>query len=147
VKLLFDQNLSHRLARSLADIFPNSDHVRSVGLGHADDDAVWQYAAAQGFIIVSKDSDFHQLSFLRGHPPKVVWLRRGNCSTDEIESLLRQHEVHLRAFEQDPDASFRKGGPAADQVQRRLQDIGQRCLEAVGAEPGHPLAAQKDARQ
>jgi predicted nuclease of predicted toxin-antitoxin system len=103
---LFDQNLSHRLARSLADIFPDSDHVRNVGLGRGDDDAVWQYAAAQNFVIVSKDSDFHQLSFVRGHPPKVVWIRRGNSSTDEIGSLLRQHEADLRAFERDPDASF-----------------------------------------
>jgi predicted nuclease of predicted toxin-antitoxin system len=106
VKLLFDQNMSHRLVRSLADIFPASTHVRNAGLGHADDDAVWQYAAAQGFTIVSKDSDFHQLSFLSGHPPKVVWIRRGNCSTDVIEALLREHEQDLRAFEQDPDASF-----------------------------------------
>jgi predicted nuclease of predicted toxin-antitoxin system len=106
VNLLFDQNLSHRLAHSLADIFPNSDHVRNAGLGRADDDAVWQYAAARSFMIVSKDSDFHQLSFVRGHPPKVVWVRRGNCSTDEIESLLRQHEADLRACERDPDASF-----------------------------------------
>lgn len=106
MNLLFDQNLSHRLVSSLADIFPNSSHVRNVGLGRADDDAVWQYAVAHSFSIVSKDSDFHQLSFLRGHPPKVVWIRRGNCSTDEIESLLRQHEADLRAFEQEPDASF-----------------------------------------
>ena len=106
MNLLFDQNLSHRLVQLLADIFPNSKHVRNVGLGRANDDAVWQYAAAQSFIIVSKDSDFHQLSFLRGHPPKVVWIRRGNCSTDEIESLLREHEADLHIFEQDADASF-----------------------------------------
>jgi predicted nuclease of predicted toxin-antitoxin system len=106
VNLLFDQNLSHRLVRSLTDIFLNSEHVRNVGLGRAHDDAVWQYAAAQSFMIVSKDSDFHQLSFVRGHPPKVVWIRRGNCTTDEIESLLRQHEADLRAFERDPDAAF-----------------------------------------
>ena len=106
MNLLFDQNLSDRLVRSLADIFPNSNHVRNVGLGRADDDAVWQYAAAQRFVIVSKDSDFHQLSFVRGHPPKVVWVRRGNCSTDKIESLLREHETDLRAFAQNPDASF-----------------------------------------
>jgi len=106
VSLLFDQNLSHRLVRCLADMFPNSDHVRNVGLGGADDVVVWQYAAAHGFMIVSKDSDFHQLSFLRGHPPKVVWIRRGNCSTNEIESLLRQREADLRAFERDPEASF-----------------------------------------
>ena len=106
--LLFDQNLSHRLVQSLADIFPNSEHVRNAGLVRADDDAVWKHAAAEGFSIVSKDSDFHQLSFLRGHPPKVVWVRQGNCSTSEIESLLRQHEADLRAFEQDPDA-WRRG--------------------------------------
>ena len=106
MNLLFDQNLSHRLVRSLADIFPNSNHVRNVGLGRADDDVVWQYAAAQSFTIVSKDSDFHQSSFVRGHPPKVVWIRRGNCSTDEIESLLREHQADLHNFERDPDASF-----------------------------------------
>jgi len=89
VKLPFDQNLSHRLVSALADVFPDSKHVRNVGLGRADDDAVWQYALAQGFAIVYKDSDFHQLSFVRGHPPKVVWIRRGNCSTDEIEALVR----------------------------------------------------------
>jgi len=106
VKRLFNQNLSHRLVPALADMFPNSNHVCNVGLGRADDDAVWQYAAAQGFAIVSKDSDFHQLSFVRGHPPKVVWVRRANCSIEEIESLLREHEADLRAFAQDPDASF-----------------------------------------
>ena len=104
--LLFDQNLSARLVSSLADLFPNSAHVRNLGLGSANDDAVWQYAATHGFTIVSKDSDFHQLSFVRGHPPKVVWIRRGNCSTAQIESLLRQHHAALRNFEQDPDASF-----------------------------------------
>jgi len=106
VKLLLDQNLSHRLVFAVADIFPDSNHVRNVGLGRADDDAVWQHAKAQGFAIVSKDSDFHQLSFVRGHPPKVVWVRRGNCTTDEIEWLLRQHKADLLVFEQDPDASF-----------------------------------------
>ncbi len=106
MKLLFDQNLSHRLSVSLAAVFPNSDHVRNLGLGSADDDAVWQFAAAGGFAIVTKDSDFHQLSFLRGHPPKVVWIRLGNCSTVEIESLLRQRHLVLEAFEQDEEASF-----------------------------------------
>jgi len=106
VKLLFDQNLSNRLARSVSDLFPASTHVRDVGLGSADDEAVWQYAKPNGLTIVSKDSDLHQLSFLRGHPPKVIWIRRGNCSTDEIESVLREHEADLRAFEHDPHASF-----------------------------------------
>jgi len=106
VKLLFDQNLSPRLVGSLSDLFPASAHVRDVGLATAGDQTVWDYAVAQGFIIVSKDSDFHQLSFLRGHPPKVVWVRKGNCSTDEIETLLRVHQAVLHSFADDPDASF-----------------------------------------
>lgn len=56
--LLFDQNLSHLLVTRLADLFPNSHHVRLVGLHRASDAIVWQYAAENGFTVVSKDSDF-----------------------------------------------------------------------------------------
>ena len=90
MKLLFDQNLSPRLATRLADLFPDSDHVSNVGLGQALDDEVWIYARDHDFVIVSKDSDFSEMSVLRGFPPKVVWIRRGNCSTNDIERILRQ---------------------------------------------------------
>jgi predicted nuclease of predicted toxin-antitoxin system len=68
LRLLFDQNLSPRLVRALADLFPGSAHVRDVGLARAGDDEVWSHAAAHGFAIVSKDADFHQRSFVLGHP-------------------------------------------------------------------------------
>jgi predicted nuclease of predicted toxin-antitoxin system len=106
VRLLFDQNLSPRLLDALADLHGGSSHVRNEGLRTADDDTVWAYAARQGFVIVSKDADFHQMSFVLGHPPKVIWIRRGNCSTDEIAALLRRHHADLLAFEQDETASF-----------------------------------------
>jgi predicted nuclease of predicted toxin-antitoxin system len=73
VRLLFDENLSHHLVELLANCYRESTHVRDVGLGRADDEAVWNYAAARGLTIVSKDSDFHQRSLLYGPPPKVVW--------------------------------------------------------------------------
>jgi predicted nuclease of predicted toxin-antitoxin system len=72
MKLLFDQNLSPRLVRLLADIYPESIHVREVGLHDADDSAIWQYAKAHGHAIVSKDSDFQQRSLLHGSPPKFI---------------------------------------------------------------------------
>lgn len=106
MKLLFDHNLSPRLVRSLTSVYPGSIHVRDVELQSADDFVVWRYARDNGFTIVSKDSDFHQLSFLRGHPPKVVWIRRGNCSTDEIESILRLYSIDLSEFDADPSASY-----------------------------------------
>ena len=106
MKLLFDQNLSYRLVSALAHFYPESTRVRDVGLDKADDDAVWDYAREQGFAIVSKDSDFRQRSFVHGHPPKVVWIRRGNCSTSEIESLLGDRRDDLLAFEQDEHGSF-----------------------------------------
>jgi predicted nuclease of predicted toxin-antitoxin system len=89
VKLLLDENLSPRLVRALADVYPGSAHVHDFGLGSADDDAVWQYAKDHGFTLVSKDSDFQERSVIRGFPPKVVWLRATNCTTAEIEKLLR----------------------------------------------------------
>ena len=106
MRLLFDQNLSPRLVTILADLHAGSTHVRTESLERADDEAVWAYAIRQGFVIVSKDADFHQRSFVLGHPPKVIWIQRGNCSTDEIAVLLREHHTDLLAFEQDATASF-----------------------------------------
>ena len=55
---------------------------------------------------MSKDADFHQLSFTLGHPPKVVWVRRGNCSTSEIEQMVRGARQDLLEFDDNPEASF-----------------------------------------
>lgn len=102
MKLLFDENLSPKLPGLLAAIFPSSTHVRDCGLkGKADED-VWDYAHTNGFTIVSKDSDFHQRSLLYGHPPKIVWLRIGNCTREQLVSLITSHELDIRALGADP---------------------------------------------
>lgn len=106
MRLLFDQNLSPRLLVDLVDLHQGCTHVREVGLATADDDVVWRYAAEHGFAIVSKDADFHERSFLLGHPPKVIWIRRGNCSTDEIASILRSNHAAIIEFEADTEGSF-----------------------------------------
>jgi len=89
VKLLFDENISPHMVSALTDVYPGSAHVHECGLGSADDLAVWNYARDNGFTIVSKDSDFQEQSILRGSPPKVVWLRTANCTSAQIENLLR----------------------------------------------------------
>lgn len=106
MSLLFDQNLSPRLVGQLANEYPGSVHVRDVGLGAAEDGAVWDYAAKQGLIIVSKDADFQQRALLDGFPPKVLWIRLGNCTTAALEALLRRRLDDVRAFERDPDAAL-----------------------------------------
>ncbi|MBH0198231.1 MAG: DUF5615 family PIN-like protein [Nitrospira sp.] len=106
MKLLFDQNLSHRLVHALQKDYPDSRHVREVGLHGATDVVVWQYAMQQGFAIVTKDADFHQRSFLFGHPPKVIWVRVGNASTATIEALLRRRTDDVGTFCSDPDSAF-----------------------------------------
>ena len=106
MRLLFDENLSHELVWLLADLFPESVHVRDVGLKSADDPVVWQYAKKSHLIIVSKDSDLHQRSFMFGHPPKLVWVRLGNCSTSDVERLLRRSFNAITIFDEDSEAAF-----------------------------------------
>lgn len=103
MKLLFDQNLSPRLPKLLADIFPNSVHVRQLGMQTVPDTRIWDYAKRNGFVIVSKDSDFQARSLLLGHPPKFIWLRVGNCPVKTVEDLLRRYSVAIHTFEIDPD--------------------------------------------
>jgi predicted nuclease of predicted toxin-antitoxin system len=106
MKLLFDENLSPKLAVNLSDIFPDSKHVDRLGLGGESDNAVWDYAKQNGYVLISKDSDFYDKSVLLGHPPKVVWIRRGNCSNKTIELILRNKVEAIEAFNNNANLSF-----------------------------------------
>lgn len=98
MKLLLDENLSHRLALRLSEAFPDTISIDQIGLCGQPDTAIWDYAADQGFVLVSKDDDFRQLSFFRGHPPKVIWLVVGNAGTDPIAELLLKSKPQIATF-------------------------------------------------
>ena len=106
MKLLFDQNLSPRLVQRLTDLYPSSDHVYNIELDQASDRVLWNYAREQGFILVTQDADFNEMGELLGFPPKVIWIRRGNCSTGEIESILRQSHEAIARLDEDPTAGI-----------------------------------------
>ena len=106
MKLLFDQNLSHRLPVRLGDLFPDSAHVRAAGLEQADDRQIWEYAKANGYGIVSQDVDFAERSRLYGAPPKVVWLRCGNQTPQQVEKILRGHFEFIRELIQNPELHY-----------------------------------------
>lgn len=105
MKLLFDHNLSPRLVRALADVFPDSQHVFPLGMDREDDEVIWEYAKANGFTIVSKDADFIHRSFLYGFPPKVIYLELGNCPTRAVEQTLRDNLDLIQEFEASEEKS------------------------------------------
>lgn len=99
MKLLFDENVSPRLAIDLASEYPASAHVRDIGLRGAEDHRIWDYACTHGFVIVSKDTDFRERSYVEGPPPKIIWLDVGNAGTSEIVELLRREHQRIERFE------------------------------------------------
>lgn len=102
MKLLFDHNLSPRLVRLLADLYPDSQHVFLLAMDQEDDRVIWNYASRNDYTIVTRDSDYSDLSLVRGFPPKVIWIRRGNCSTHTIEAILRSQMINIENFSTDP---------------------------------------------
>jgi predicted nuclease of predicted toxin-antitoxin system len=101
MKLLFDQNLSPKLVEQLSDLFPGSSHVQNEGLACATDYEIWEHAVRNRYSIVTKDEDFNDLGALRGYPPKVIWLALGNCTTAQVEVVLRSRFADIEAFESD----------------------------------------------
>lgn len=100
MKLLFDQNLSFKLCQRLADLFPSASQVQLLGLAGADDRALWHYAQANDFTLVSQDSDFADMATLFGSPPRVIWLRLrqlAHCLYREAAPWPRQHHRRIRA--------------------------------------------------
>ena len=104
MKLLFDHNLPPRLAQGLADLFPESRHVYPLGLERASDREICDFAREHGFAVVTKDADFEDLALVLGFRPKVIWIRRGNCTTAELENLLRRQSEAISAYGEDPQA-------------------------------------------
>ena len=101
VTLLFNQNLSPRLLRQLADLYPGSIHVQEIDLDAGSDNPIWDYARDRNLIIATKDKDYRDLSHARGYPPKVVLIRLGNCPWQAVGSLLREHYADIVALHQD----------------------------------------------
>jgi len=103
LKLLLDHNLSHKLVARLADVLPGSPQTRLLNFTRSAYAEIWFYARTHGFSIVTKDNDFAELAVLRGAPPKVIWLRTGNCSSSAVERLLRVKYAEIIDFDRDPE--------------------------------------------
>ena len=105
MKLQFDQNLSDRLPALLATPFPHSAHVRSFSMNEADDETIWNFARDNEYTIVTKDDDFHQRALVHGPPPKVVYLKVGNCPNRLVIDLLKSRVSDIDAFQNDAAAA------------------------------------------
>ena len=103
--MLLDANLPPQIAKRLYDYYPDSMHVRSLSMKNASDTDIWNYAKREGFVVVSKDSDFYNRSILLGFPPKVIWLKLGNCTVTRLEQVLRENYDRIQLFATDTKES------------------------------------------
>jgi predicted nuclease of predicted toxin-antitoxin system len=103
--LLFDENLATQLVADLADLYPGRIHVGHRGLAGGSDRAIWQHARDHGLVIASKDEDFQRLNVLYGAPPKVFWIRLGNCSTADVIRFLSERRDEIDRFVADEEAT------------------------------------------
>jgi predicted nuclease of predicted toxin-antitoxin system len=98
MRLLFDQNISYRITKILSKSFPEVKHVSHVGLEDATDTEIWEFARSNDFSIVTFDSDYYDLSIIKGCPPKIIWLRTGNTATKEIAEKLEAEIDLIKLF-------------------------------------------------
>lgn len=98
MKLLFDQNISNRLVAKIAHLFSDAKQVKDLKLKGATDKQIWEYAKSENFTIVTFDSDFYDLSILYGYPPKIIWLRLGNISTNDLSIFIESKYEIITEF-------------------------------------------------
>lgn len=98
MKLLFDQNISFRLLKRIIDLLPESKQVRELGLENSTDSEIFDYARRNGFVIITFDSDFFDLSIIKESPPKIIWIRTGNTTTNNLENILRDKYDLIKSF-------------------------------------------------
>ena len=101
MRLLFDQNISYRITKKIQAYFPDCQHVSDCGLMDCEDPEIWIYAKDNDFAIVTFDSDFYDISLINGHPPKIIWIREGNLSNNELAQLIIKNYDLIKIFLED----------------------------------------------
>ena len=100
MKLLLDQNLSHRIVKSLLSVYPDSTQVTLLAMGRSTDKEIWQYARDHDYAVVTLDADFHEYSLLWGGPPLIIWLKCGNQPKQVIlNKLLENYKIIEQSVE------------------------------------------------
>lgn len=105
MRLLFDQNISFRIIKKLQRYFPECIHVSDCALNDCEDSDIWEYAKNEDLTIVTYDADFYDISIINGHPPKIIWIRTGNLTTDELTQLIISNQETIESFMHDSDVS------------------------------------------
>ena len=103
MKLLFDQNISFRVISKITDLFPEAKQVRQLGIENDLDIDIWQFAKENNYTIVTFDSDFYDISNLKGHPPKIIWLRIGNTTTNFLAQIISSKANLIKEFIQNDE--------------------------------------------
>ena len=103
MKLLFDQNISHRILNHIQDILPEAKQLRDLGLENNSEKQIWEYAKKSAYIIVTFDGDFYDFSLVWGHPPKIIWIRTYNQTTKNVGEIIRKYIDKIQDFQNDND--------------------------------------------
>ncbi len=107
MKLLIDQNISHRILPHIQDTYPDASHVRDLGLKDASDNQIFMFARGNGFdVIITHDDDFLKLLRTFNQPPKVIQFRTGNAKTKFLAALLVHHLDAIKVFLEDKEADY-----------------------------------------
>jgi predicted nuclease of predicted toxin-antitoxin system len=92
MNLLFDQNISFRILPKLESHFNSVTQVRVKELENSTDKEIWEFARVNDFTIVTFDIDFYDFSVIWGAPPKIIWIRSLDQTTDAIANLILKHK-------------------------------------------------------
>ncbi len=102
MKLLIDMNLSPRWVALLRGSGWEAVHWSAVGPASAPDSEIMEFAAANGYIVLTHDLDFGAvLAVTHGKKPSVVQIRAENVSPDAVGpqtvGALRHVQAELEA--------------------------------------------------
>jgi predicted nuclease of predicted toxin-antitoxin system len=99
MKVLIDQNISHRILTFIQNDLYNFEHVRNVGLKDANDYEIFMYARNNNFdSILTLDEDFQFLLLTQNQPPKIIWIKVGNCPTKILAELINNNSSIISFF-------------------------------------------------
>lgn len=89
MKIVIDQNISFRIIPHINHLFTEIIHIRTLGWTDAPDIVIFRNAKQQDFdAILTLDEDFDNIILENSPPPKILWLRVRNCTTNHLAKII-----------------------------------------------------------
>lgn len=104
MRFLCDVHISYKIVNFLSSLGFETIHVNDIlQKSQTKDSDICKYADLNDFIVITKDTDFRDLYFIKRIPKKLIKINLGNISNQNLIEILTDNIAKIQTLNSKPN--------------------------------------------